>query len=46
VRITPKPGNLGLLVGDVRFYGYTPGHSQPLTVIGKVVEAERQASHR
>jgi hypothetical protein len=44
VPITPKPWHRGLLVGDVRFLGSTPGHSQRLMVIGTVVEAERRAS--
>lgn len=36
VKITPRAGHQGLLYGDVRFYGYQPGHSQPMKVIGRV----------
>jgi len=48
VRVTPRPGLRGLLYGNVRFLAANvPGHSQPLTVIGRVVEGtEEQAAAR
>jgi len=48
VQVTPRPGHRGLLYGKVRFMAANvPGHSQPLTVIGRVVEgAGEQARAR
>jgi hypothetical protein len=46
VRITPKPGHVGLFQGRIRFFGYQPGHSHPLVVIGRVVEGDEKVSQR
>jgi hypothetical protein len=36
VVVTPKPDHRGLLYGTARFFGFTPGHSAPVVIIGRV----------
>ena len=43
VQVTPRTDLRGLLYGDVRFFSYHPGHSQPLTVVGRVGDRELSA---